>query len=395
MTRKQFREGESPSVIVYSPYPESHACSYIRIVAPMRAARWNVMWASRQDGSGQLLDTSVARKADLILIQRQFPALSNEKVINALLRLGIPIVYDLDDMFLDVPTSHPSYIELSKRAAYVKWALNEVDLVTVSTSQLKESLGRHTSRPICVQPNLLDWNLFDAQPRRHDGAFRFLVSGTSTHRWDWALIEEPLAEILNRYRKVARAVFFGQLPKRFVGHPSVEFIDFEDRYGHYASRLRALDIHAALVPLEDNSFNQCKSNIKWLEYSAAGMPGAYSDLAPYQSSIRHGESGLLVNNTADAWFHAMDFLISNPEARSVMIDNARRQVREQYSVENLADKYTAIYGDLLGHNHRRDVSCGLSTLGSRLVARAHRAAGRSRFLGRHVTWRIGRKGSRD
>jgi len=385
MTRQPFREGKTPSVVVYSPYPETHACSYIRIIAPMHAAKWHVTWASTRDHSGQLFDIDIARTADLIVIQRQLPALSNEKVLKALLRLKIPMVYDLDDMFLDVPKSHPSYIELDKRAPYIKWMLKEVDLVTVSTSQIKESLDRYTSRPIRVQPNLLDWNLFDAKPRRRNGEFCFLVSGTSTHGRDWALIEEPLAEILNRYQNVAKAIFFGQAPGRFFDHPSVKVIDFEEHYNHYASRLRALNVHAALVPLEDNRFNQCKSNIKWLEYSAAGVPGAYSDLAPYRSSIRHGESGLLINNTADSWFHAMDFLISNPEAVSFMIDNSRRQVREQYSV----------YSDLLGHKHRRDFFFGLSTLGPRLMARAHRAANGSPFLGRHVMWRINRKRSHD
>lgn len=391
MTRRQFHHGIAPNVVVYSPYSETHACAYIRIIAPMRAAKWNVIWAPKQGRSEQLIDVEIARTADLIVIQRQFPALSTEKVLKVLFRLRIPIAYDLDDMLLDVPTSHPSYVELDRRAPYIKWALKEVDVVTVSTLQLKESLEKYTSRPVRVQPNLVDWTLFNKQPRQRDGRFSFLISGTSTHRSDWALMEEPLAEILAKYEKVAKAVFFGQAPKRFADHSSVNFIDFEDHYGHYASRLRTLDIDAALVPLEDNSFNRCKSHIKWLEYSAAGMPGAYSDVAPYRASIRHRASGLLVTNTADSWLDAMDALISDPEATSFMIDNSRKQVHEEYSVENSTAKYIAIYDDFLGHKHRREIFSGLSTLGPRLMTRAHRVVNGSPFFGRHVMWRINKK----
>jgi processive 1,2-diacylglycerol beta-glucosyltransferase len=391
MTRKLFRQGQAPNVVVYSPYPETHACAYIRIIAPMRAAAWNVIWAPKQGRSWQLLDVEIARTADLIVVQRQFPSVATEDVLKALLRLRIPIVYDLDDMLLDVPRSHPSHVELHKRTPYIKWALREVDLVTVSTSQLEQSLKGYTSRPVRVQPNLVDWALFDKPPRRRNGTVCFLISGTSTHRSDWALIEEPLAAILAKYGNVAKAVFFGQAPSRFAAHPSVKVIEFEDRYAQYASRLRTLDIDAALVPLEDNEFNRCKSDIKWLEYSAAGIPGAYSDVMPYRSSIRHRTSGLLVANIADAWFEAMDVLVSDPQATSFMIDNSRQQVHEKYTVESATASYIAMYEDLLGHKHRREIFSGLSTLGPRLMTRAQRAVTGSPFLGRHVMWRINKK----
>ena len=381
-----------PKIVAYSPYPEGHACAYIRIAAPMCASGWNVVWAKESLDGGSGSDVRLARNADLIVIQRQFPALKREKLLAALFRLGIPVVYDLDDMLLHLPESHPSSAELARRAPFIKWALNEADLVTVSTAPLSRLLETETGRPIRVQPNLVDWPLFEAPPGRRDGhGFRFLVSGTSTHSRDWAIIEEPLAEILARHPGAARAVFFGEVPARFAGHPSVESIGFDSDYRSYAARLRALDVDAALVPLEDTTFNRCKSNIKWLEYSAVGIAGAYSDVTPYSSSIEHQRSGLLVENTSVGWFDAMSRLLTHRDEVDAMAEASRRQVLGEFSIESGVRRYASVYAELFGREHRRAMLTGAATLGARIGARLRQSLADSAFINRHVRWRLNKR----
>lgn len=385
MKRQGPRRGNRPKIVVYSLDNETDACAIIRILAPMLTKDFDVVWATKRDRSGLSIDLDIAQRADLIIIQRHFPAASTEKALRAILRLKVPIVYDLDDLFLDVPPLHPHYNDLSKRVPYIKWILKEADLVTVSTTPLQEVLKQYTARRIHVLPNLVDWRSFDAPPRPRNRQFNLLISGTSTHQGDWSLIEEPLAEILNIHRENVNAIFFGELPKRFSDHPSVRLINFQPDYRSYALRLRELDIHAALVPLEDTKFNRCKSNIKWLEYSAAGIAGVFSDLLPYNSSIRNGETGLLVDNTAEAWFRSMEQLLANPEITFAMIENARREVREFHSIGSISDKYLTVLNDLLGQKHVRNLFSELPILPARLGAHAHQ------FLGRYILWRFNRK----
>lgn len=372
-------------VAVFSMDSEDHACAIIRILTPLKFENWDVIWALKSDRSGISFDLKVARAADLIIIQRHFPAAFTENILRSLVRLKIPIIYDLDDAFLDVPPFHPLYNILSAQAPYIKWILKEADLVTVSTTPLQETLKKHTTRPIAVQPNLVDWGLFNAKPRRRYRQFNLLISGTPTHQGDWSIIEEPLAEILNIHKEGVNVIFFGELPEKFAGHPSVQLINFQPDYKSYASRLRGLNIHAALVPLEDTEFNRCKSDIKWLEYSAAGIAGLFSNITPYSSSIRNGETGLLVNNTADAWFHGIERLLANPEAASAMIESAQRKVREHHSIEALSGSYVALFNDLIGRKHVRDVFSDLPMLPARLRANAYS------FIDRHFLWRFNRK----
>ena len=49
---------------------------------------------------------------------------------------------------------------------------------------------------------------------------------------------------------------------------------------NYPHKLADLDLDFALAPLVDNEFNRCKSNIKWLETSAVGVPLLASRIDP-------------------------------------------------------------------------------------------------------------------
>lgn len=374
-----------PKIVIYSLEQESHACAIIRILGPMRLKNWEIVWAVKFQQSGFLFDVEVAHQADLIVILRNFPSPCTEKALQSIVRLNVPIIYDLDDALLDVPEAHPFYKWLSTSVPYIKWILKEADLITVSTKVLKESLTKYTSRPIVVQPNVVDWNLFNALPRPQKKHFNFLISGTSTHLGDWSLIEEPLAEILNTYQKRVNAIFFGEIPKRFSNHPSAQLVPFQTDYKSYAAILKGLDIQAALVPLENTRFNNCKSNIKWLEYSASGITGVFSNLTPYSSCIRNGETGLLVNDSENDWFQGMKQLVENPASATLMIENARCEVREHYSIESMSDKYLAVFNDLFGTKHVHSIFSDFPILPEKINARIHQ------IIDRHIMWRFNRK----
>lgn len=372
-------------VVVYSLEHETQACAIIRILTPMGLQDWEIVWAVQTEQSEISFDINAARRADLIVIQRNFPSPATEKALQSIVRLKVPIIYDLDDALLDVPEAHPFYKWLSTSVPYIKWILKEADLVTVSTLALKAALTKYTSRPIAIHPNVVDWNLFNALPRPQIKHFNFLISGTPTHLGDWSLIEEPLAEILNMYQKRVKAIFFGEIPKNFLNHPSAQLVPFQTDYKSYAAILQRLDVQAALVPLENTTFNNCKSNIKWLEYSASGIVGLFSNIMPYSSCIRNGETGLLINDSKDDWFQGMKQLVENPASAAVIIDNARSEVREHYSNELISDKYHQVLTDLSRTKHVHSIFSDFPILPEKINTRIHQ------IIDRHIMWRFNRK----
>lgn len=385
------REAMKRRVFVLSPYPETHACAYVRVAAPMRAAGWDVVWSKGLDFVQSVLEARPWVDADLVVIQRQSPSSRTEGLMKALFRARIPVVYDLDDMLLDVPEQHPSFAGLRSRGPFIRWGLQQADLVTASTEFLADELRRKTRQPVRVQPNLVDTALFRrAGVPSTDGGFRFLVSGTSTHVRDWALVERPLKRILDSHAGSVEAVFFGAVPRGLTGHPGVHCVPFEGDYRAYASRLAGLQVDAALVPLEDSTFNRCKSNIKWLEYSCLGIPGVYSKVGPYVESIEHLRTGLLTENSEDSWFDAMMCLLSRRREAARMAERARRQVLDCFSLERKAKEYVATFEELVSRGRRWRPLAGMSTASGRALVRVREALAQSAFIDRHIRWRLKR-----
>jgi glycosyltransferase involved in cell wall biosynthesis len=69
----------------------------------------------------------------------------------------------------------------------------------------------------------------------------------------------------------------------------------------YPQTLAALGLDVALAPLAANRFNECKSNLRLLEYGALGVPVVATDIVPY----RCGLPVTLVRNRPVAWIDAV------------------------------------------------------------------------------------------
>jgi glycosyltransferase involved in cell wall biosynthesis len=96
----------------------------------------------------------------------------------------------------------------------------------------------------------------------------------------------------------------------------------------------------AVAPLEDTPFNRCKSDLKFLEYSAMGLPGVYSDIGVYTSCV-DGLNALLVENTTQAWSEALRSLCADPGLRNHLRSNAYRYVVEERCLAHGATQYLA------------------------------------------------------
>jgi len=382
---------EPPRIIVFSAELQNSACALLRILAPLRRARCQIEWICTNAVADFQIRTSALMDVDLVIIQRHFPAPSTEHLLRDLLCGPTPVVFDLDDMLLDVPRSHPLRKKLALHVPYIQWLLNSADLVTVSTQALKEALGRHCHTPIKVLPNLIDTDLFSASHLPNNDRFTLLVSGTQTHAEDWSLIEAPLADFMACHEHEVETIFFGGIPDRFIGHPAVRSIGYEPDYLGYVNKLCTLGIDAALVPLANNHFNRCKSNIKWLEYSAAGIIGVYSDIDPYRASIQHGVTGFLTDNAPESWYQTLERLFALRGALKSLAEKSRQTVLASHSISAQALWHAGQLLQLVGRERHPDDSL-MSVLRHaplRLHAQAYRTRrALSSILDRHVRWRL-------
>jgi hypothetical protein len=100
------------------------------------------------------------------------------------------------------------------------------------------------------------------------------------------MILPVLENLLERYNKRIRLRLWGIAPPPSLREcPNVEWLDLGlVSYAQFAAYFSRQECDIWVAPLQDNLFNRCKSSLKFLEYSALGVPGVFSQLDPYERS---------------------------------------------------------------------------------------------------------------
>jgi glycosyltransferase involved in cell wall biosynthesis len=135
-------------------------------------------------------------------------------------------------------------------------------------------------------------------------------------------------------------VIFGpvQIPQSLTAFSDrIERVDYVD-WKRLPSELARLDI--CIAPLAGNAFNQCKSDIKWLEASLVCVPTVASPVGQLGESIIHGRTGMLAG-TPRAWSDALSMLIETPERGDTIAKAAREQVLRERTDEVLGPALVA------------------------------------------------------
>lgn len=250
---------------------------------------------------------------DIFLIARPSP--ESIPIIQVAKRRHIPVIVDWDDDFMTIPEWHPGYKGVGPGNPKIKPAVMasiiNADVLTVASKELQARYGKIREQTlgkndIIVVPNT--WNNenpYWSEPRKKDRPFTFGWCGTITHRKDFAHIVSPLCEFLDE-SPGARIVVGGdeQIYEmlKSVRERQKVYVPTMD-YKYYPIMLSLFDV--LLAPLENDEFNQVKSNIKLVDAAASGIPYIASPLPQYKDwPIGCG----LLADTQDEWLEDFNLL---------------------------------------------------------------------------------------
>ncbi|MDG2307979.1 MAG: glycosyltransferase [Candidatus Binatia bacterium] len=161
------------------------------------------------------------------------------------------------------------------------------------------------------------------------------LSGTPTHRKDFAVAEEAIEWALDTYPSVRLLT---------VGH-----IDVSDRFGRFGERFQHMPlmpwqrladtlarIDVNLAPLEPgNPFTASKSALKFLEAALVGVPTIASPMPDFRRAIDQKVTGWLAETPAE-WREALGHLIESPDAAREMGESARDCVLAKHTTASQA-----------------------------------------------------------
>ncbi|MEB3166807.1 MAG: glycosyltransferase [Cyanobacteriota bacterium] len=223
----------------------------------------------------------------------------------------IPLIVDLDDDLLAIPSDHVDYAAIQPRLGGLRILLAEADAVIVSTPELARVLPADAAA-IHVLPNRVLHSRLRALPEQaFAGATDVLYCGTQSHLHELMMLRplfDPASVLYTGLNLVVVGIadtdsaWYRALP---ISHPCVE--TFIDRL----SGLRGL--RCGLAPLRaDDAVNAAKSEIKIFDYMYSGLPVIASATPAYRRCIRHGETGFLVDdNNLSAWSQALEQIKSD------------------------------------------------------------------------------------
>ncbi len=273
-----------------------------------------------------------------------------ERLISAANQLGKPVIFDTDDLVFEpeLTTWHRAVRNLNPGdqvqhldgVRRYLMTLLACDSVTVATPLLAE-LARKRGKRSFLHRNALGREMREladelyAERRNRAVESKVVIgygSGTATHEVDFLEAAAALERVLGHFPQVelwiagpldlpATLQRFGERVRRYP------LTDWQNWF-----RLMArMDL--ALAPLEmGNVFCRAKSEIKFVEAGALGLPVVASKIDPYQGSMTDGKDGFLAANEGE-WTEALTSLIQHPQLRAQIGAAARATVMRSYSPE--------------------------------------------------------------
>src|SRR5690606_27557840 len=239
--------------------------------------------------------------------------------------LGARVILEFDDcepnapVYNDFRRSAPK--DLLRR---IRRSIEKADWLVVSTEPLLEEYKKYHD-DIRVAHNRLpvDWWAQLENHRVVGRKPRIGWAGGSSHKGDLAVIRQLAKDL----QEEVEWVFMGMRP---------EGIDCEFHAGvsieQYPKKVASLNLDLAVVPLEINQFNRCKSNLRLLELGVLGVPIICTDIEPY----RCGLPVELVSNRYQDWYNAITDHIADLEHTRKRGTELRQAILDDWMLEGAA-----------------------------------------------------------
>jgi len=256
------------------------------------------------------------------------------------------LVVDCDDNIAVAPTSpFKKEHDMYDAKEIVSHTIQVADMVTATTPYLARKLKK-LNKNVVVLPNYIDQERWDLPYMENDtGKIRIGWAGSITHVEDMEMIVEPLRRICKEFKKV-QLVMVGdtRVGNLFDGLPVENMMGTD--FDAWPSKLYSLRLDIGLAPLRDTEFNRCKSNIKWLEYSIARIPGVYSPTVYADNYDFDGVYGQIAR-TPDQWYRCIKNYIICENLRRDIASRARAAVVTGYTLKTNIKKWVKAYNKLI------------------------------------------------
>lgn len=244
-------------------------------------------------------------------------------------RYKTKVVMDFDDDLFDVDPSNFGFWQPAgwQGHEFLGIIARVQERLVTTNERLAEKLKDRSEcdAKVWVIPNYIS----DAYPEQVvDNGDKVVIGffGGASHYADLhkSNVLPALQKLMHKYKHVYFKVC-GQPVDYYLPSKRVEYVDVAQGNDWPTERLPSLNLDIAVAPLLVTEFNQHKSNIKWQEATRMGSAFVGTNTGAYKD-IPSG-TAVLVNNTVDDWYNALESLVLDADKRKELVTNAKKELR--------------------------------------------------------------------
>lgn len=306
--------------------------------------------ATRTDTGIRIRTVDIPGGIDVVSFQRPLRAeLAGAIAWLKARRPDIGIVVELDDDLAQVPTSNTAFLSThpghnpEENYKWLRQAISLADVLTVSTPPLAQNYG-HSTETFVIRnavPESMLQQPARAMSRRDDKTRVIGWAGyAGTHGGDLEVTGGALRDVIDGEKTVFRqnGPRDGVATALGLDEESVDATGWLNPTSLYRAALSELDI--GIVPLADTRFNRAKSNLKMLEFAAAGVPVIGSMTPEHIELQRNGAPVWLVKERRQAWVRALRSMLAlDDDQLRILAENHREFVRRGHTMFHRAPQW--------------------------------------------------------
>jgi glycosyltransferase involved in cell wall biosynthesis len=234
--------------------------------------------------------------------------------------------------------------------------VSEADLVVCYSEMIAHDCLKYNPRVIELSTNIQEGYILNTEPMAKDTSegrlIKYAILTGSARNRELGMLWKVFQEFAERHVNEIEFHVWGVDPLDFGELPCRTYHkEFNHSYDAYLHALADEKFDYVLCPLfDDHDTKISKSPIKFLEATAAGAVGIYSDVVVYQA-VRHGVSGLKVVNDPEAWNDILELSFAQTTAERLEIfEAAKNEILKNFTSESQVLKHLSAFEAVQLHN---------------------------------------------